>query len=836
MFKRQSRVDYSRLVEEEDDTIHHHELLHSHPHSVLVANHHGQCNVVPPLVQQQAQQHHNANNNNMKAPRSSFSVPDATRRFFQTKLPIAFGKDMGSTAASFSSLPPVIIADFQSGNLPEFGSNEDETQVGDQGWVIVHRRRFKGKHGIGETRHQADTDEVLDEEIDPSDQVTCSVFVKWEPDTSTHTTAITQPQPYTMTSPVYDKSSSKKAEDDERNFPDPIPETEERYNEIIQSVRTAIESNMQPTRISQGSSGSYFCRNSAGKIVGVFKPKNEEPYGQLNPKWTKWIHRHLFPCFFGRSCLIPNLGYLSEAAASLIDRRLGTMIVPYTDVIHLSSPSFHYAYLDRRSQRLPPKIGSFQCFLTNYKDATVFFRDHPLLNDYSENARNSSSVWGGCLGGGAQQAMQYDEEEQEVEEGAAEMNGGGGDETLHGEEEDSDHTHVHHYPPRSATPSPSPPRKQQQQRDGKHQFRWTPRLQNQFKREFEQLIILDYLIRNTDRGLDNWMIKYCPPSKTKKPNHHSSCSSLSADEQQQQQQPDTTTSHKHNNTSSSYTTQGHIHVAAIDNGLAFPYKHPDQWRSYPYGWMAMPDALINRPFSEATRKQFLTLLSDPLWWRDTVREMRSLFEMDDDFDEKMFQKQIAVLKGQGYNIVRTLLDPHAGPVDLVAMQRVIINQEEILIEYDERKLSNRDSQRHNTNSTTTATTTDLSDRRRLRTQRSTSFDVISTTRFSDDDEEQELDQRVVQLKNLQLKQKQQRRWQDKIKHGLDRFHMVSQQKKKKKTNKKNRYRAFDSDGDISDYSDDDDDDDSDDEDRLKRVTVVIETIQVVKSRTYFTCW
>lgn len=322
-----------------------------------------------------------------------------------------------------------------------------------------------------------------------------------------------------------------------------------------------------------------------------------------------------------------------------------------------------------------------------------------------------------------------------------------------------------------------------------------------------------------DRGLDNWMIKYCPPSKSKKPHHHSSCSSLSADEQQQD-----TTSHKHNNTSS-YSTQGHIHVAAIDNGLAFPYKHPDQWRSYPYGWMAMPDSLINRPFSEPTRKQFLALLSDPLWWRDTVREMRSLFEMDDDFDEKMFQKQIAVLKGQGYNIVRTLLDPHAGPVDLVAMQRVLVNQEEILIEYDERKLSNRDSQRHSTS------TTDLSDIRRLRTQRSTSFDVISTTRFSEDEEE-ELDQRVVQLKNLQLQQKQQRRWQDKIKHGLDRFHMVSQ-KKKKKAAKKNRYRAFDSDGDISDYSDDDD---SDEEDRLKRVTVVIETIQVVKSRTYFTCW
>lgn len=27
------------------------------------------------------------------------------------------------------------------------------------------------------------------------------------------------------------------------------------------------------------------------KIIGVFKPKSEEPYGHLNPKWTKYFHK-----------------------------------------------------------------------------------------------------------------------------------------------------------------------------------------------------------------------------------------------------------------------------------------------------------------------------------------------------------------------------------------------------------------------------------------------------------------------------------------------------------------------------------------------------------------
>lgn len=77
--------------------------------------------------------------------------------------------------------------------------------------------------------------------------------------------------------------------------------TKVEFETIVESVRAAIRQEVHPSMISQGSSGSYFARNPDGKIVGVFKPKDEEPYAAGNPKWNKWIHRNLFPCCFGRA-------------------------------------------------------------------------------------------------------------------------------------------------------------------------------------------------------------------------------------------------------------------------------------------------------------------------------------------------------------------------------------------------------------------------------------------------------------------------------------------------------------------------------------------------------
>ncbi|OUM64266.1 hypothetical protein PIROE2DRAFT_22345, partial [Piromyces sp. E2] len=307
------------------------------------------------------------------------------------------------------------------------------------------------------------------------------------------------------------------------------------FTAIVEEVKLAINEGINPTRIKQGSSGSYFCYNRKKEIVGIFKPKNEEPYGKNNPKWTKWIQRNLFPCFFGRGCLVPNLGYISEAAASYIDRRLHLNIVPRTEIVSLSSPSFYYNskelqdYYDGKSS-LPKKKGSFQLFMTGYKDANIFFKE-----GYDQIIKNNSPM-----------------------------------------SNESSRSNLH------------------------------------------SLLVLDYLIRNTDRGLDNWLIKYeeIPESNTE----NQSLEVLNL-------------------------------FAAIDNGLAFPYKHPDEWRSYPYGWAFLPISQI--PFSAETRS-LLPLLTSNSWWIETFKGLEQLFRIDPDFDEKMWKNQKAVMRGQGYNLIEVL--------------------------------------------------------------------------------------------------------------------------------------------------------------------------------------
>src|SRR2546421_10662457 len=230
------------------------------------------------------------------------------------------------------------------------------------------------------------------------------------------------------------------------------------FDEVVEGVRIAIEMGVHPKMISQGSSGSYFARNAEGRVVGVFKPKDEEPYASRNPKWTKWIHRNLFPCFFGRACLIHNLSYVSEAAAYVLDVQLRTNLVPYTDIVYLSSKSFYYDFWNRwstwgKKKSLPAKVGSFQVFLKGYKDANIFLREHPCPDQANSgfNAEDMTSKkkrrpWSDCRLGG----VQSDDEEE------------------------------------TRQPISSP----MQDEPSERAFHWTSALKQAFREELEKLVIL----------------------------------------------------------------------------------------------------------------------------------------------------------------------------------------------------------------------------------------------------------------------------------------------------------------------------------------------------------
>lgn len=369
----------------------------------------------------------------------------------------------------------------------------------------------------------------------------------------------------------------------DNNWPD-----DPQFTDLVRQAEQAIESGLYPERIYQGSSGSYFVKNCEGTTIGVFKPKDEEPYGRLNPKWTKWMQRLCCPCCFGRSCLCLNQGYMSEAGASLVDSKLDLNIVPKTKVVHLASETFNYLRIDRDKARvknvisehfpkvgrhfhrlgLPPKVGSFQTFVKGYKDADMHLRRF------------------------------------------------------------------------EADPLPE-------------------QTSIDFLHKFQKLVVLDYITRNTDRGNDNWLIKYERPTPVAK-----EAISAAADGDNE--------SEKWNVASSSGSpTKPPIAIAAIDNGLSFPFKHPDSWRTYPYHWAWLPHAKV--PFTKKMRDLVLPKLSDMNFVQDLCDELYNMFKTDKGFDRHLFEKQMSVMRGQILNLSQALKDAKS-PLQLVQMPVVYVER------------------------------------------------------------------------------------------------------------------------------------------------------------------
>lgn len=202
------------------------------------------------------------------------------------------------------------------------------------------------------------------------------------------------------------------------------------------------------------------------------------------------------------------------------------------------------------------------------------------------------------------------------------------------------------------------------------------RLGQKFQLQFERLVVLDYIIRNTDRGNDNWLIKYDQP--TILPTSPTSPNGASPNGFGMQNggsngfMPRSSTRlEMTEHTDWNLVQLPEIRIAAIDNGLAFPFKHPDSWRAYPYHWAWLPQA--KQPFSQDIRDLILPSLSDLNFVEELCNELYELFRQDKGFDRGLFERQMSVMRGQILNLTQALKDGKS-PVQLVQMPAVIVER------------------------------------------------------------------------------------------------------------------------------------------------------------------
>jgi len=240
------------------------------------------------------------------------------------------------------------------------------------------------------------------------------------------------------------------------------------------------------------------------------------------------------------------------------------------------------------------------------------------------------------------------------------------------------------------------------------------------------MVVLDYVIRNTDRGPANWLIKFGAGMRSKnqlksrerirqegdqKQSEENGNANAMTDREEEEEKDDqnlmTISSTQEELSDEGYRTSKEenvnnnekldksdvsssssaeelinldkwgnendnaeehtrrIFIAAIDNGLAFPFKHPDDWRGYPFHWAGYSFAKI--PFNEQLRQDLVPKLTDMTSVESLVENLRALFALDRDFNIQKFEHQMGVMRGQILNLVQALKEGKS-PADLVQME------------------------------------------------------------------------------------------------------------------------------------------------------------------------
>ncbi|KAG7256800.1 hypothetical protein CRUP_029508 [Coryphaenoides rupestris] len=141
----------------------------------------------------------------------------------------------------------------------------------------------------------------------------------------------------------------------------------------------------------------------------------------------------------------------------------------------------------------------------------------------------------------------------------------------------------------------------------------------QLQLHFERLVVLDYMIRNTD-----WVVVKDPI----------------------------------------------VSLAAIDNGLAFPLKAPQTPGGLTH---SIGHGSLKPRFPSPRRSESWCFpkLSDPNFIQDLEEDLYELFKKDPGFDRGQFHKQVSVMRGQILNLSQALKEGRT-PLQLVQMPSVVV--------------------------------------------------------------------------------------------------------------------------------------------------------------------
>jgi Phosphatidylinositol 3- and 4-kinase/Ubiquitin family len=157
-----------------------------------------------------------------------------------------------------------------------------------------------------------------------------------------------------------------------------INSTPRMLRQVVQQARRGLAVGLKPEFVLDGSGGTYFLHDARKGKIAVFKPADEEPYAENNPRGYL---RQPGQSMFLREGVIPGEACIREVAAFMLDHG-GFSGVPMTTLVEARHPSFNTNgsrlkvseggaaigahSISRNSVSSPPsmkKAGSFQEFV-----------------------------------------------------------------------------------------------------------------------------------------------------------------------------------------------------------------------------------------------------------------------------------------------------------------------------------------------------------------------------------------------------------------------------------------------------------------------------------------